>query len=257
MNAEIRGKGTKMGVHKVIRKSSACGKSKYLPVALIIVTCVLSVLARRQRDADSAFMVDSLRQVDSVHRVDSLRAVNQSMIDEFAAAEEALKAEKARREQERLEQERLASQLQQEAVERATANENAVDGRTIVIDPKSAVGIATDSLDREIAAVRARLYHTAKEYKKLETLNADDQVAYLRFLMKNKLRDTTEVVSAFEYLYQVQKMEYEKLTILRDALQGNDRSFVQAHLRTVQNQMGRLGVMILSFSNQTRSSKGN
>jgi hypothetical protein len=210
--------------------------------AIIILSCALCVMARRQQNDSAVIGVDY-----------SLQASEQKMIAEFAAAEEALKADKARKEQQRLEQEQLVAKLQQEARENPTTAKNAVTGRTIFIDPTSAVGITIDSLDRTITTVRTKLFRTAKEYKKLETLNADDQVAYLEFMIANKLRDTTEVVGAFEQLYQVHKMESEKITLLRDANDGNERSFFQAHLRTTQQLMGKLGALILGLSSQASS----
>jgi hypothetical protein len=217
--------------------------------AIIILSCALCVMARRQQNDSAVIGVDSSRIADS------LQAAEQKMIAEFAAAEEALKADKARKEQQRLEQEQLVAKLQQEARENPTTAKNAVESRTIVIDPTSTIGITIDSLDREITAVRTKLYRTAKEYKKLETLNADDQVAYLEFMIANKLRDTTEVVGAFEQLYQVHKMESDKLTMLRDTNEGNERSFFQAHLRNAQKQMSRLGALILNLSPQAQSPK--
>lgn len=193
---------------------------------------------REQIQADSLRIADSIRVADSVRTADSLLQARYEMGDMQL------------QEREKGEISIIESRIQVDmdtVTDTYASDNNALASREIVIEQDNPYAREIDSLQAKIDSLDDLIYARDKKYASMKEYSLVDKKAYIRFLLKNHMKDTAQVLSCCERLYEILNLEHQKLVYILKTQKGNTRGLVNLHIKKVRAEMGDIGCFMLSF----------
>lgn len=207
------------------------------PVYAIIAMCLLGLVSiteaksRRQRREEAR--LDSIRVADSIRIADSIRVADSLTLARYASADQKRK-EKQQREAQRREQ--LARLREQAARERYRSEGDAVAGREIVLTPGSDEERMADSIQAAIESMHDSLFDDPL-FGKTRDYDLPDKLRYCGYVLENDKAGREEVAAYVEGLHALLSMEYDKLRIIMDAQEGNNRAFLLLHVKRLKDDL--------------------
>ncbi len=221
---------------------------KYLEVSAVFILLIsfgctnvkLNSFQRREElNVDSLRVADSLRVVDSIKTHDSLVLARYAESDKKITEVEIY---------EKKIEESVALMKEQAALESYESDVGFFEPREIVIEDDNEYAGAIDSIQNKIDSLTQLIYESDERYVKMKDFTCKDKKAYMKFLLKNHFKDTSEVLSCCERMYTMLELEYEKLQLIIKTQEGNSRGFINLYIRKAKQEMGEIGRFMLLMS---------
>jgi len=217
----------------------------------LLLICVLAGCSAKitlnTYDRRENLVADSLRVLDSKRITDSIKTADSLLLTLYDKSEKSLlKQEKERAEQ--------AAALKAYAATDTAGSDKSVTpvspAREVVIDENSPQSKVIDRLQAVIDSLDKAMYGKDPYFSKIKDLTFQDKKAYLKYLLKNHLRDTTQVVTFCECFHCQLKTEHEKLLVIMETQEGDTKGVIHLHTKKTQVEMGDIGNLIYTLSSK-------
>jgi hypothetical protein len=206
---------------------------------------------RKKMAADSLRIADSLRVIDSLRIADSIRIADSCMIARYRVADKIRTIEKAKKAEEKRKNEELKRTIALTEDTSAAITSSAVDNisaRTVVIGSNSPYVKEIDSLQSKIDSLSDYLYDGDSRFKTMRTFAVSEKMRYMLYLLKNKMKDTSEIVSCCNKLFELYALKYDLLLAIKKSQDDNTKIFIQAHIEEHRRKMAELGDFLVSLT---------
>ncbi len=220
--------------------------AKVIPIACVLVLILIDSASpkfySRARQlkwvADSLKRIDTLRIADSVHKADSLTVVRYERSDSMLVKEK-------RREAEERKNAPVMPDTEIIAIPREVDN---VSGRTIVIDPKNPYAKAIDSLQKVIDSLNNFVHDNDSRFKEMKTFPVSEKKRYILFLLHNKLKDTSALVTYCNNVFEIYKVKQDLLLAIKNSQDPDTKNFIQNHIEEHRKKMAELSNFMLALT---------
>jgi hypothetical protein len=124
-----------------------------------------------------------------------------------------------------------------------------VSARSIVIPQGHEYTGAIDSVQRIIDSISIELYEKDAHYKKMTTYPFEEKKRYFNYLIENRFKDTTQIVSWCEMMYAMLNLEQAKMYLIMKTQQDeNTKTFLMAHLKRTQEKLVEWSTLMVSLA---------
>lgn len=206
---------------------------------------------RKKIHDDSLKIADSLRVADSIRIADSTRIADSCMIvryhvsDKIRIKEKRQKTEEKRRAEELKKTILLTEDTSGPIVPGAVDN---ISARTIVINPDNPYAKEIDSLQLKIDSLNNCIYESDSRFRDMKTFALSEKKRYMLFLLDNKIKDTSAILTCCNKLFEVYTLRYDLMLAIRKSQDDNTKSFIQFHIEEHQRKMVELSNFLISLS---------
>lgn len=204
---------------------------------------------RQQLITDSLRVIDSIRIADSTHVADSLEVLRYESSDQAnrqKARQEALQA-------------KAEDSARKAFVAITTTDEDIVSARSVVIPEGHEYTGAIDSIQHAIDSIHVELFEKDAHFKKIVKYPFDEKKRYFNYLVENRFKDTTQIVSWCEVMYAMLNLEQAKMhLIIKTQQDENTKTFLMAHLKRTQEKLVEWSnLMVALAASQENASRKN
>jgi len=229
---------------------------KYSQIVYITLYFIIfssnSVDARRiSKEKHLKNIADSIHIADSLNRLDSIRIADSLCNARYKFAEEQLNEEESTEmELNRVDSQYLVNAVATygQSVSYESDDKNSV--HEIIIDNNSTTSKKLDSIETLIDSFNTILYRNNSRYNQMKTYSVKDKKAFMQFLVKNNIKDTSEIINCCQLLYGLSELEQQKLFLILETQSGDNRAVLHLHLKRVRNELEELSRFLLSLSPQ-------
>ena len=215
-------------------------------LVLLLIECTKVTLydweKREQIKEDSLAVLDSLKIADSIRVHDSLLAYHYLTADE---TREELRQRRAAR---------LAAieKYKKDSITMVgkPAKKKASGPTVIVIKEDTEAAKKIDSLQFEIDALIDKIYGEDELFLEMKDYNLHEKKAHLKYLIRVKKKDTSEVLAFCEGMHESLEMEHEKLYLILETRKDDTRGVIHLYIKKVKAEMGELGRFIYSLTSK-------
>jgi len=217
----------------------------------LLLICVIAGCSGKMTlntyDRREELVADSLKILESIRIADSIKTADSLLLTLYD------KSEKTLVQQEKERAARAAALKAYEAMDTAASSKSDTSvspAREVIIDENSPQAKVIDSLQVIIDSLDAAMYGKDPYFSKMKNLSFQDKKAYLKYLLKNHLRDTTQVVTFCECFHCQLKTEHEKLLVIMETQEGDTKGVIHLHTKKTQVEMGDIGNLIYTLSSK-------
>jgi len=237
---------------------------KLLYAMLLLLTVTISTHARLHlysreqaekyaaslRKADSLRVADSLRAIDSVRIADSLHIADSLMINRYKIIDAETKSEheKMRKEKETAIYKPLEIDSSTLIPEDTFDN---ISARTIVINENCPFSQEIDSLQKKVDSLYNAIHDGDTWFKNMKKFPISEKKRYMIYLLKNHFKDTSQILTCCNQLYQMYSTRISLLSAIRKSQTNNTKSFMSSHIETIKQQLTELSDFIVALSTET------
>jgi hypothetical protein len=209
---------------------------KYLFILLGLITLYLSCAHARLNTYDfrQQILTDSLRIADSIHIADSTHVADSLTLLRYESSDRANR-QKALHDTKRA---RADDSARKAFVPIQESEDDIVSSRSVVIPEGHEHAAAIDSVQRIIDSLYVELYQKDDHFKKMTKYPLDEKKRYFRYLIENRFKDTTQILTWCEMMYAMLNLEQAKMhLIIKTQQDENTRTFLMAHLKRTQEKL--------------------
>lgn len=204
--------------------------------------------ARKREETEQQRIADSIRVADSIRRADSIRVADSLRIEVYRKQEEKLEEEARREKRERAAAKKRAAQARKDTVPDKEPEGDMFSARRIVIDPTRIDTSALDSLEHEVDSLMALVCSRYRGMKRLRKTRMPRKLRFFRAQLRGARKDTADVRSCCEMLHHVQELKLAKLRLILEGQDGDNRAFVNLHIKGVMNEMHQLAEFMIALA---------
>jgi hypothetical protein len=194
---------------------------------------------RQQLIADSLRVIDSIRIADSTRVADSLEVLryeSSDLANRQKVRQEALQA-------------KADDSARKAFIAIKTSDEDIVSARSVVIPEGHEYAGAIDSIQHAVDSIYTELYEKDAHYKKMTKYPFDEKKRYFNYLIENRFKDTTQIVSWCELMYAMLNFEQAKMhLIIKTQQDENTKTFLMAHLKRTQEKLVEWSNLMVALS---------
>jgi hypothetical protein len=203
-----------------------------------------------QLKLDSLKIADSLRVIDSIRFVDSMHIADSCMMARYRESDKIRVTEKIRRADSLKAAEMYKNTSVTEDINAPIlpGESDNITARTIVIDPQNPYAKEIDSLQFKIDNLNNAIYDGDSRFKNMKTFAFPEKKRYMLFLLQNKMKDTTAILTCCNQLLDLYMLKYELLLTIRKSQDANTKSFIQFHIEEHQKKMGEVSNFLRSLT---------
>jgi hypothetical protein len=228
------------------RFSNPCTPMRGLPVFAVLFVLMMfepafaKMYSRALREkwvADSLRRIDSVRITDSMHIADSLTVARYGQSDSIIAVERKQAAETP-----------PPPVMPDTGVIPIPGEVDNLSGRTILIDPSNPYARLIDSLQKSIDSLNSALHDGDSRFKDMKGNSISERQRYIQFLLRNKMKDTSAVLSYCNGLFEIFKIREKLLFAIKNSQDPNTKFFIQRHIEKHKQKMADLNNFILALT---------
>ena len=123
-----------------------------------------------------------------------------------------------------------------------------LSGRTILIDPSNPYARLIDSLQKSIDSLNSALHDGDSRFKEMKGNSISERQRYIQFLLRNKMKDTSAVLSYCNGLFEIFKIREKLLFAIKNSQDPNTKFFIQRHIEKHKQKMADLNNFILALT---------
>lgn len=200
---------------------------------------------------DSLHVADSLGAIDSVRIADSLHIVDSLMIIRYrnAGAELIKEQELKKKEKETAMYKPLDFDSSKLIPEDTLDN---ISARKIVINENSPYAREIDSLQKKFDSLYTGIHDHDPWFKNMKKYPVSEKKRYLTYLLNNHFKDTAQILTCCNQLYQMYTTRISLLSAIRKSQSDNTKSFMLNHIEQIKLQLVELSDFIVALSTETQ-----
>ncbi|NLG18946.1 MAG: hypothetical protein GX556_16595 [Fibrobacter sp.] len=202
------------------------------------------------RDFASKCVADSLARIDSMRVADSIRVADSTILSRYKTADIAYEDEKVKKQKEI----EASKPVEIDSSERIIQDSvDVISVRTLIIDEDNPFAREIDSLQNIMDSICNGIHDHDPWFKKMKTYAVSEKKRYMIYLMKNNLKDTSQILTYCNQLYQMYSTRIDLLGAIRNSQTTNAKIFITSHSHNLKEQMAELSDYILKLSSEEPS----
>jgi hypothetical protein len=224
---------------------------KFIPVFFLVflsfIDCAPPKLYSRDRQekwiADSLARIqhhiDSVRVADSLHVADSLTVLRYEESDSLLLKE---------RLQEAAELKVVSTPINDNVPLEVSKEVDNVSGRVIVVKPDNPFAKTIDTLQKRMDSLNNFIHDNDSRFKEMKKFPPSEKKRYITFLLQNKMKDTSAILTYCEKVLEVYKIKHRMLIAIKNSQDMNTKTFIQSHIDAHIKKISDLNNFILTLT---------
>lgn len=221
---------------------------KLFPLISLILVLTATANAKihlYSRALAEKWVADSLKRIDSLQVADSVKVADSMFISRYAVADTVVKNENARTDKEMEKYKRVDVDSSQVILPEDVDDFSA---RTIEIDERNPYAAVIDSLQNRVDSINAALHDADQWYSKMKTYPVSEKKRYLLFLIQNRYKDSSAVLTYCNELYQMYECKLSLLVAIRNSQTNNSKSFMASPIEQQRQRIAELSNFLVALS---------